>query len=153
MGQRSLIISAAFISLGCCGAAAALDQQDLRRLMSDNACEGCDLAGAELTGMRLAGTDLAGASLNGADLRRSFLFNVDLSNADLRDADLGGAIVQATQLSGADLAGTSLAGTVFVGVDLSGARGLSQELLNMACDDQRANVSQMPIPFSLPPCQ
>jgi uncharacterized protein YjbI with pentapeptide repeats len=141
------------MSVAWCGEAAALDQQDLSRLMADNACESCDLAGAQFARMRISGSDLVGSSLNGADLSGSVLFNVDLSNADLRDADFSGAVIQATQFSGADLAGATLAGTVFVGADLSGAQGLSQQALSVACDDQRANVSQVPIPFALPPCQ
>jgi uncharacterized protein YjbI with pentapeptide repeats len=135
------------------GEALALDQQDLRQLMTGNACESCDLSGAELSRMRFSGTDLVGSSLNGADLRGSVLYNVDLSNTNLRDADLGGAAVEATQFSGADLSGANLAGTVFVGSDLSGAQGLSQQALDMACDDRRANVSQVPVPFVLAPCQ
>ncbi len=134
------------------GGALALDQQDLGQLMSDNACESCDLSGAELARMRLSGTDLVGASLNGADFRGSVFYNVDLSNSNLRDADFGGAVIEATQFNGADLTGANLAGTVFVGSDLSGAQGLSQQALEIACDDRRANVSQVPIPFALPPC-
>jgi uncharacterized protein YjbI with pentapeptide repeats len=135
------------------GEALALDQQDLNRLMSENACESCDLSGAELASMRFSGTDLTGSSLNGANLRGSVLYNVDLSNTNLRDADFGGAAIEATQFSGADLSGANLTGTVFVGSDLSGAAGLSQQALDMACDDRRANVSQVPIPFALPPCR
>ena len=43
--------------IACCWEATALDQQDLRRLMSDNACESCDFAGAEMTGMLLETAD------------------------------------------------------------------------------------------------
>lgn len=148
-----MLVMAIGVSVAWCGEVAALDQQDLNRLMADNACESCDLSGAQFARMRISGSDLVGSSLYGADLTGSVLFNVDFSNADLRDADFSGAVVQATQFSGANLTGATLAGTVFVGADLSGAQGLSQQALNMACDDQRANVSQVPIPFVLPACQ
>ena len=153
MRGRAVMAAAVAAMVSSGGEALALDQQDLRRLMSDNACESCDLSGAELARMRFSGTDLVGTSLNGADLRGSVLYNVDLSNTNLRDADFGSAAVEATQFNGADLSGANLTGTVFVGSDLSGAQGLSQQALDMACDDRRANVSQVPVPFALPPCQ
>jgi uncharacterized protein YjbI with pentapeptide repeats len=145
----------ALIAVGlCCRSVVhALDQQDLQRLQRSNACEGCDLSGAELAGWRLASVDLIGADLNGADLRAAVLVNVDLSNANLRDTDLSGALVQQTSLRGADLTGASMSGTVFIGADLTFATGLTRVQLDQACDDQRANLTQLPTPFSLRPCE
>ncbi|MEH2003903.1 pentapeptide repeat-containing protein [Nostoc sp.] len=55
---------------------------DIRRLISTNACPGCDLRGA----------NLRGADLRGADLRGADFTDADLIGADLTGADLTGAI-------------------------------------------------------------
>ena len=152
-GVRAVALALVALAAVVGGPAAALDQNDLQRLQQMGDCQGCDFSGGQLAGARLSGGNLAGANLEGADLRGASLVDVDLSNADVRDADLSGALVQNVSLRGAMLGGAVFTGTVFVGTDFSAAQGLTQWQLNAACDDQRANVSSVPIPLSLPPCR
>ena len=78
--------------------AIAFDAIDLKKLEALNACEECDLSGANLKGAILSGAGLKGANLRYADL----------SGADLSGADLGGANLRYTDLSGADLRDANL---------------------------------------------
>jgi uncharacterized protein YjbI with pentapeptide repeats len=72
-------------TLALSSSVAAANPDHVRRLLSTNACAGCDLSGA----------DLKGANLRGADLR-----NADLRYADLRGADLSGANLKGANLYG-----------------------------------------------------
>lgn len=84
-------------------------QQNFNRLLTSNACPGCDLRGAVMNHLNLSGADLQGANLTGAQ------FNfADLSKATLRNADLHGA-----WFIGADLSATDLRGTILQGMDKS----------------------------------
>ena len=96
--------------------AIAFDNIDLKKLEVLNACEECDLSGADLKGAILSGAGLKGAILRYADLS-----GADLSGADLSGANLKGVILRYTDLSGADLSGADLGGANLRYTDLSGA--------------------------------
>mgnify|MGYP006156826091 CR=1 FL=1 len=69
-----------------------MNETDLLKLKSLNACPECDLSGADLRGANLAGANLSGADLRGAKLDNADLRSGDLSNADLRSGDLSEGI-------------------------------------------------------------
>lgn len=133
--------------------AAAMDQQDLQRLLQEGSCQSCDFSGGDMAGIRLHGSNLQGSTLEGTNLRGARIVEADFSNADLSDADLSGALVQDTTLSGATMEGTVLNGTVFDGADLTNVQGLNQLQLDAACDDRRANVSALSVGLTLAPCR
>jgi len=78
-----------------------------------------DLIEVNLNDADLSGTDMTVANLHAADLSFANLTSVNLSYADLSYADLSGANVFDVDLSGADL----------IGADLSGAQGVTDDLL------------------------
>ena len=65
-----LILGVALLAGG--GAALAFDATSLKKLKALNACEGCDLSGADLSislhEAKLSGADLSKAKLKGANL-------------------------------------------------------------------------------------
>lgn len=84
---------------------------DLKQLLNENQCVGCDLTRAGLVMSSLVGADLRSANLVGANLSRA-----DLSGANLSGANLSGASLYGANLSGADLTGANL-----IGADLRNA--------------------------------
>lgn len=121
---------------------------------------GANLAGADLTKIQgsrseFEGADLAGATLIKAVLLRASLRNAILSNADLSKAELGRADMSGADLTGANLSYANIARASFAkavmaaanfdgaytllarfeGVDLSAARGMTQDQLDVACGD------------------
>jgi len=104
-----------------------------------------DLRRAILTQADLRGVGLNGADLRKAILKRAALHGADLHSADLRDADLCGAYLgkyghspeQETVLAGALLARADLSG-----VDLSQARGLSQQEIDSARGDASTRLPE-----------
>ncbi len=95
----------------------AVVRDNFQRLIADNGCPGCDLAGADLNRVDLSGADLQGANLAGAKL-----FLADLSGADLRNANLQGAGLGGADLAGADLRGANLTGALLEGAYLRDAK-------------------------------
>jgi uncharacterized protein YjbI with pentapeptide repeats len=89
-------------------------ESNLEKLFETNACEKCDLSGADLTNRGL----LYKANLKEANLTEANLKYVNLNHADLTGANL----------TEADLTGANLEGTVFLGAknfntaDTTGAR-------------------------------
>lgn len=88
---------------------AAVDE-NVRRLLNANNCEGCDLRGA-------------------------VLFEADLANANLKGAILSGAVLTDAKFSGADLTGANLGGTTrFTDADFSGANLASADFRGAIID-------------------
>jgi serine/threonine protein kinase len=99
------------------------------------------------------GLDFAGANLGAVNLTRSFLHGANLRGADLQHATLEGAILDRADLSQANLyranlTRASLVGTNVGGAFLTGAIGLTQEQLNLACGDLHTKV---PLDLEAPP--
>lgn len=88
-------------------------KQLVEKLLDDNRCVACDLAGVDLSGKDLEDADLERVNLEGAILRNtdfegSNLKGANLRGADLRDADLREADMYRADVSGADLTGAKL---------------------------------------------
>ena len=101
----------------------------VEKLLDDEACMECDLAGVDLSGKDLEGADLeranlAGANLAEADLSEANLKGANLSGANLRDADLSEADLYKADLSGADLTGADLTDALTDSADFTGAIGV-----------------------------
>ena len=69
-------------------ASADIVETNILKLKSINACESCNLQGADLREEFLPEANLRGANLVGAYLGGANLRDADLSEANLRDADL-----------------------------------------------------------------
>lgn len=110
---------------------------------------------ADFTGARLAGADLGKAEMSRAILRWADLSDANLAKAELQRAVLQGAKLARANLAGADLARAnlgegSLAGANLAdadmylarieGVDLSGAIGLTQKQLDVACGNANTRL-------------
>lgn len=116
MKRLMLAIVLTGLSLGM-GAARAANPDHLQQLRLVNACEGCDLAGADLSGQTFISANLAGADLSGANLR-----NADLSLSNLENANLEGANFTSAYLYGVNLKNTALADSTFVQTTLRSAQ-------------------------------
>jgi len=125
-------------------AANAENPAQVASLKQTMACAGCDLAGAHLRVARLAGANLSGADLISADLGRTDLTGANLANANLIRASLVGATLTGTRFDGALLTRTHIEDT-----DLTGAIGLTQAQLRLACGN--ANT-KLPAGLSVKPC-
>ena len=99
---------------------------------------------ARIAGANLAGADLSKADLISADLGRTDLTGADLTNANLIRASLVGATLTGTQMQEAILTRTHVEDT-----DLTGAIGLTQAQLRLACGN--ANT-KLPPGLSVKPC-
>lgn len=105
---------------------------------------GIRVPGAQLRGIRLPEmVDLSGANLRGADLQAAGLQCThqrepcaDLSGADLSGANLRGAYLPYADLSGADLSGADVSGADLRGADLRGAKGLPDDIRQIARVDE-----------------
>lgn len=89
-------------------------QKNLDLLLTQKACPGCNLAGADLTRMQLSGCNLEKANLAGARLLLA-----DLVGANLRGANLSGVVLGGADLAQADLTGANLEGAVLDGAFVS----------------------------------
>ncbi|MBD2259569.1 pentapeptide repeat-containing protein [Pseudanabaena sp. FACHB-2040] len=103
--------------LGCTGlcwlgggaiAARAENPAHVRQLLQTNACENCDLSGANLGSLNLTEANLGGANLQGANLSRTLLLRTNLAGTNLREATLAGSSLQGANLQRADLSGATL---------------------------------------------
>ena len=99
------------------GSSRPIVQENFQKLIKNNACPSCDLAGVVLNRV-----DLSGANLEGANLAGAKLFLADLSDANLKNANLQGAGLGGADLAGADLRGANLTGAVLEGAFLKGAQ-------------------------------
>jgi uncharacterized protein YjbI with pentapeptide repeats len=88
---------------------------------------GADLSGANLSGLTLHGASLRNANLSGANLQRVELDMASLANADLTGADLTDAYFTLSNVAGADFQSA-----ILTNVDLRGANGARDALLEGA---------------------
>lgn len=97
-------------------------------------------------GTSFASAELQRAAFNGADLRYASFEKADVSRATFAEATLSGASFAYANLSRADLSKASVQGTLgferafmlltrIEGLDLSGAKGLDQSQIDIACGD------------------
>lgn len=107
-------------------AAQAYETKSLNKLLDQDKCGQCNLAGAILDGKDLSAAKLPGANLFAADLENANLTKADLDGSNLMGADLEGA-----NLSGADLHGAKLSGAILTDANLTGAN-LRQALVGQA---------------------
>jgi uncharacterized protein YjbI with pentapeptide repeats len=85
-------------------------------LRSSNACENCQLGGADLSGLNLSGFDFQGAILDnatglaGTTAQPSQLSGVLFNNASLKNVDLSNALLYGANFTNANLENASLSG-------------------------------------------
>ena len=98
--------------------AGAFNEIHLKKLKMLNACENCDLRGANLVGVNLSGANLYKANLLGANL-----YKANLSGAKLRGANFSGADLSIAVLWNANTKGAVFCKTKTPwGVDNSGCK-------------------------------
>lgn len=95
-------------------------QNSITRLSESNACQDCNLQGADLIRKNLSNADLEGADLSGAKLFLADLSGANLRNCNLRGANFGGADLGDADLTGADVRGTILSGAYTAGLVFDG---------------------------------
>lgn len=103
-------------------------------------CPGCQFAGEDLTNQCVKGGDLRGANFSGARLVLACMSHADFQGASFRHADLTGANMAHAVVTGADFTGANLRITSIKGTDLTHAKGLTQDQLDMACGDAKTRV-------------
>ncbi len=141
-------------------------RENFNRLLTTNACRGCNLSGAVLNRLNLAEADLEGADLSGAQLNAASLARADLRGANLRGAWLGGADLTGANLLGADWEGAdfTLNGKPGGEVGQQVTAGAQQTVNNMltsifsaaqtdAAAGQNAPVSELFTPMPTPAAQ
>ncbi len=111
---------------------ANLNRADLKKANLSEA----NLSEADLSRADLRQANLSGANLNLANLNLANLRGADLKEADLRGADLNQASLSLATLSGTNLDGAILDGANLSWANLAGARGLTQEQINVASGDK-----------------
>lgn len=81
----------------------------------------------------LFGTDFSSSNLTKANLEQAQLVGADFSDANLTGSSLDRAWVFSSKFPGANLKDVSLRNTLFSNVDLSKAKGLTENQLSEAC--------------------
>ncbi len=145
--MRYLILSIGFVSFLLSGSfvCAAPEvssrpevRENVRQLLENNSCPGCDLAGAILHRGEFSGADLEGANLAGSQMNLA-----NLSGANLKDANLQGASFGGADLAGADLTGANLTGAVIEGAYLSGAKMDGQVVANVSLNNVKVPAGNL----------
>ena len=143
------IFLALAFALASVAAANAENPTQVVSLKQTMTCTGCDLSGAHLRVARIAGANLAGADLSEADLISADLGRTDLTGANLTNANLIRASLVGATLTGTRMEGTVLTRTHIEDTDLTGAIGLTQAQLRLACGN--ANT-KLPPGLTVKPC-
>jgi len=112
--------------------ARAKQQMSVDRLLDEDRCVDCELAGVDLAGKRLGNVDLERANLQeanleGTDLSEANLKGVNFSGANLKNADLREADLYLADFTGADLTGARLGEALIDSVDFTDATGVNLE--------------------------
>jgi uncharacterized protein YjbI with pentapeptide repeats len=112
--------------------AAANQRIRIKKLLDENRCVACDLAGAnlaeeDLEGADLERADLRGTDFEGADLSEANLKGTNFNSANLKNADLREADLYLASFANADLTGAKLEGALIDSTDFTGAVGLNSE--------------------------
>jgi len=107
-------------------------QMILERLLDEDRCVACDLAGVDLSGKNLNEVDLEranlqGANLEGINLNEANLKGVNFSDANLKDADLREADLYLADFTGADLTGAKFEEALIDSADFTDAIGANLE--------------------------
>ncbi|MEL6223312.1 MAG: type IV pilin-like G/H family protein [Cyanobacteria bacterium J06627_8] len=110
-----LVGSAIAFSILLPTAAKAENLDHVRQLLRTNACENCDLSGANLSALDLTDAVLTGSDLSNANLNQTTLVRADLEHAVLRNAFLSSSDLRGANLRHADL--TSVQGFNLCDVD------------------------------------
>ena len=129
---------ALLVLLSFTGSIFSHEEEDVKKLISGESCEGCDLKGVDLSGANLSGANLSGANLSGANLSGANLEGASLKTDDekltegLKTASKF-LIPGAGMVSG--LTGLMGSGSSSGGVDLSAAQlNLEQAIRNALAD-------------------
>jgi len=102
--------------------------------------KGADLTKAEMLRADLSGADLSDAVMQKAELGRAFFGEAVLDGADMRRAEIARAVFKGASLVGSDLTGAYTYLTHFEATDLSKAKGLEQQQLDVACGDAETKL-------------
>lgn len=143
------MIRIAFAALFALSAAAFASDGDKTTAISTG-CPNCRLAGVDLSNECLKGADFRGANLDNAKLVLTCLSHAKLNNASFRHVDFSGANLGWTEMDGADLTYAVFTITSLKGADLSGAKGLTQAQLDLACGDA---ATKLPAGIHVKACQ
>ena len=98
--------------------------------------EGAVLYDANLVNVNLTGANLKNAKLCGADLTGANLRSANLDGADLSRAKLNGTLLQSANLNGCQIGGAEMCCADLQMADLRMAHDLTQEQLDVACQDK-----------------
>ena len=110
-----------------------------------------NLSKAELPRANLAGADLSGADMSKAELPRAVFTKTQLAGANMRYTTIARADFRGTTLNGVNLGGAYMLLTHFEGADLSRAKGLIQQQIEIACGDDKTKLpSNLQRPASWP---
>jgi len=115
------------------------NESDLLKLKSLNACEDCDLRGANISKDRLLDPSLYFAILKAANLKRANLSKAYLKRANLSEANLSEA-----NLTGANLTGANLKGANLKEANLSEANLTGANTKNVRLDGAKYCKTKMP---------
>jgi uncharacterized protein YjbI with pentapeptide repeats len=117
MKHQTLLRAAALMMLAGATSAYAFNGSQYQSIKDGKqACQWCDLNGADFQQAKLSGVDLSGTDLTGANLAGAILTKVNLTGVYLAGAVLSGAV-----FSGATFAGAHLEGADLTGIDAPGA--------------------------------
>jgi len=121
------ILSIATLIAPLCLAAPSLAQNPAHvlQLLKTNACQECDLSGANLKEVKLTSADLRGANLIGANLENANLSGANLTNSNLANVNFSNTNLSGANLSGANLVEANLGNTNLSEADLKYANLVS----------------------------
>jgi len=107
-------------------------QMIIDRLLDEDRCVACDLAGVDLSGKNLNEVDieranLQGANLEGINFNEANLKGVNFSGANLKDADLREADLYLADFTGANLTGAKFEEALIDSADFTDAEGVNLE--------------------------
>ncbi|RYX90784.1 pentapeptide repeat-containing protein, partial [bacterium] len=98
---------------------------NIRQIIQEKSCSGCDLRGMDLTNVNLSGMDLSYSDLRGLDLSNQKFINTILVGVDLRASNLPEDMTYLNlieaNLSGLDLRNVNFDNSVLTGANLTGA--------------------------------
>lgn len=165
MKRFSALLASAGAALLLSSAAPAQDASQIAavRDLGEN-CTGCnlfqadfayrdmpdrDLSGSRLRQANLSLSTMNNANFSGANLSVANLFGARMSSADMSGANLTDAVLVGAYLGYADMTGADLSEANLSGADFTGATGLTQVQLDMACGDTE---TVLPAGLTIPAC-
>ncbi len=103
--------------------------------LSSAQMEGADLFGAQMEGADLFGAQMEGANLRSAQMEGANLRWAKMEGANLWQAQMEGANLSEAQLQSAEFSGATIGPSPLNSADFTGAKGLTQEILEQAVGD------------------